>query len=295
MPFAKGLIEVKTSELQGRGLFCLRDIAAGTVVWRMTAPAGEEAGWEGLNPDDLAAANVAYSEAEMMAIEKERPQDLPAVLWGGYMHEPTGKFIHLLDGGQFTNHSETPTCGGAWGDTPETDFECVLPLVLPLVLLVPLVLVLLMATLLLLTTPSFFRSTVIVDLKKGDEILDDYGTFRDMAVPWLVRLFKEHSPDRHAFESTGVAAQGAGVFHKVGGGLSADLAAALPLDGAAGSWAALVGADGQAAVDAIKAANARLEVLLCESGGMFTMDFREDRVRVMCGSDGKVDSEPRTG
>ena len=31
------------------------------------------------------------------------------------------RFCHLRDGGQFTNHSDDPNCGGDWTDSIETE------------------------------------------------------------------------------------------------------------------------------------------------------------------------------
>merc|ERR1719240_212464 len=48
------------------------------------------------------------------------------------------------------------------------------------------------------------------------------------------------------------------------------------------SWPELVGADGAAAVASILAERPTLQVSTMPSDAMMTMDFREDRVRVMC-------------
>ena len=62
------------------------------------------------------------------------------------------------------------------------------------------------------------------------------------------------------------------------------------------AWPELVGADGEAAVATIKAERPDLaQVMTFEEGGMMTMDWREDRVRVFVGGDGNVVAEPTCG
>jgi len=48
------------------------------------------------------------------------------------------------------------------------------------------------------------------------------------------------------------------------------------------AWPELVGKTGEEAMAAIKADRPELQVECMEDGGMMTMDFRTDRVRVMC-------------
>lgn len=61
------------------------------------------------------------------------------------------------------------------------------------------------------------------------------------------------------------------------------------------SWPELVGADGEAAVASILAERPTLQVSTMPNDAMMTMDFREDRVRVMCDAAGKVTDVPRCG
>jgi hypothetical protein len=61
-------------------------------------------------------------------------------------------------------------------------------------------------------------------------------------------------------------------------------------------WAELVGLDGAEAVEAIKKERADLaSVSTFPEGGMMTMDWREDRVRVFVDAAGKVSQPPRVG
>ena len=68
------------------------------------------------------------------------PVKIKEVLWGGYLHDPSDQFIHLVDGGQFTNHSDSPNCGGDWAADPKDEV-----------------------------------SVAIRDIEEGEEITDDYG------------------------------------------------------------------------------------------------------------------------
>jgi hypothetical protein len=60
-------------------------------------------------------------------------------------------------------------------------------------------------------------------------------------------------------------------------------------------WPELVGVEKEAARGALAAARPDLTVLLVPSGGIVTMDWRENRVRVFFGEDGKVARAPRVG
>jgi SET domain-containing protein len=160
MPFPKGLVEVRTSGLQGRGLFARVDIPCNTTIWRFKAPEGD-ANWESLADKE---PNRHYSEAEIKLMESD-PSALATLLWGSYMHEPTGRLIELRDGDQFTNHSDNPNCGGPWSASPEDE-----------------------------------AAITVRDIKAGDEITDDYGVFRDTETDWVAELFKKYTPDRYTFE-----------------------------------------------------------------------------------------------
>ena len=47
----------------------------------------------------------------------------PQVLWGGYCYDPTGIWINLRDGGNFTNHSVEANVGGDWAETVEGEYS----------------------------------------------------------------------------------------------------------------------------------------------------------------------------
>ena len=88
-----------------------------------------------------------------------------AILWGGYLHDPSDCFIELRDGSQFTNHANTPNVGGGWFDSAcdEVSIAC-------------------------------------RDIPAGEEIVDDYSVFQDMQSSWLSRLMTDLVPERAAFE-----------------------------------------------------------------------------------------------
>lgn len=60
-------------------------------------------------------------------------------------------------------------------------------------------------------------------------------------------------------------------------------------------WPELVGKTQQDAVAVITAERPDLHVEVLESGSMMTMDFREDRLRLMVNEEGKVASVPHVG
>lgn len=160
MPFPKGFVEVRTSVLQGRGLFARKDIPCGTKIWCFKSPEGDD-NWESLTGD---GPNQHHGEAEVKLMEDD-PSSLSELLWGAYVHEPTGRLIELRDGGQFTNHSASPNCGGPWTASPVDE-----------------------------------HAVTVRDIKAGDELLDDYGVFRDMETEWVAALFEKYTPERYAFE-----------------------------------------------------------------------------------------------
>lgn len=169
MPFAKGLVEVRSSAKHGRGLFAKCNVPAGTTLWRFSAPSGAEAEWESLTDEPL-NCNRTYAKGSLLAMEDNAPEQLETILWGGYVHTPTGVFIEIRDGCNYTNHSETPNSGGEWSAAPEDEF-----------------------------------SVAVRDIDAGEEITEDYGVWREFEVaPWLVPLFQKYCPDRYAFETANV-------------------------------------------------------------------------------------------
>ena len=61
------------------------------------------------------------------------------------------------------------------------------------------------------------------------------------------------------------------------------------------SWPSLVGRSVVEAVAELKAAHPLLTVVSVPENSFMTMDYREDRVRVMHDAQGKVSQVPRTG
>ena len=61
------------------------------------------------------------------------------------------------------------------------------------------------------------------------------------------------------------------------------------------SWPSLLGRPVAEAISAIKAENPLLNVVAMPDSSFMTMDYREDRVRVMHDAAGKVSQVPRTG
>ena len=100
----------------------------------------------GVAAHELGQLFLAPAFGALRALGQDHPERLKEILWGGYLHDPTGVYIEVVDGGQFTNHSNDPNCGGGWGTTPVEDF-----------------------------------SIAVRDIAAGDEILEDYGVLDDGA------------------------------------------------------------------------------------------------------------------
>jgi hypothetical protein len=67
------------------------------------------------------------------------------------------------------------------------------------------------------------------------------------------------------------------------------------MPGAKTEWPELVGVEGSRAKSIILSENPLLEVDVYPEDGMFTCDFRVDRVRILIGKKGNVSQVPRTG
>eukprot|EP01044_Picomonas_judraskeda_P005640 COSAG03_NODE_539_length_7083_cov_4.852377_3_plen_184_part_00 len=163
MPFNVSVL-ARTSAKHGRGLFATARIPKGTPIWRFAAAADCPTSQTG------EMVNSVYTRTQLEELAKQDPEKIKEVLWGGYLHDPTEQFIHLVDGGQFTNHSDEPNCGGEWADDPKDEV-----------------------------------SIAIRDIEEGEEITDDYSVFQDMSCEWLASLFAAHTPERAAFEDNFVA------------------------------------------------------------------------------------------
>ena len=161
MPFPAP-IEIRTSTTHGRGLFATAPIKKGTPIWVFQGPGKILTGLTGEE-----ARNKVLTPGELEEIGRKDPEKIKEILWGGYLHVPTNNFIVLVDGGQFTNHSNNPNCGGQWADTPQGE-----------------------------------SSVAIRDIAAGEEITDDYGVFGETRAEsaWLTALFKKHTPEREEFE-----------------------------------------------------------------------------------------------
>ena len=163
MPFNVNVL-ARTSATHGRGIFATARIPKGTTIWRFAASVDCPKSQTG------EMVNSVYTRAELEELATQEPEKIKEVLWGGYLHDPTEQFIHLVDGGQFTNHSDNPNCGGEWSDDPRDEV-----------------------------------SIAIRDIEEGEEITDDYSVFQDMSCEWLASLFAKHTPERAAFEENCVS------------------------------------------------------------------------------------------
>lgn len=141
-------VEFKPSTVHGMGVFARETIKQGTTVWQFD---------DTMNVSDL---------NDLERLEKDR---LEMALLGGYLHEPTSKFIWYEDGMQFVNHAE-----GTFANitTPEW---------LPL---------------------SEDKVVACRDIQKGEELFEDYGfwtIFNLHPDHWLRQLYYKACPGHYFF------------------------------------------------------------------------------------------------
>ena len=92
MPFPAS-VKIGSSETSGgRGLFATAAIAKGDVIWRFQ---GDGEILTGLTGE--AAQNRIWTFAELRALGQDHPERLKEILWGGYLSEPMGVLIEVMD------------------------------------------------------------------------------------------------------------------------------------------------------------------------------------------------------
>eukprot|EP00054_Salpingoeca_dolichothecata_P006084 m.37266 g.37266 ORF g.37266 m.37266 type:complete len:161 (-) comp16201_c0_seq1:157-639(-) len=155
MGFCDG-IEVRESAKHGKGLFATKFIPKGTIIWSFS-------GGKNLVGDE---PNQILKREELEAMGQSDADRLRTVLWGTYLHAPTGVCIELRDGGQYTNHSDEPNLDGTNSRVAEEDM-----------------------------------SVALRDIQPGEELTEDYRVYEDFTAQWLVNLFKEYVPARYEFET----------------------------------------------------------------------------------------------
>eukprot|EP00040_Diaphanoeca_grandis_P001454 m.18599 g.18599 ORF g.18599 m.18599 type:complete len:188 (+) comp12101_c0_seq1:162-725(+) len=183
MPFFHP-IEIKPSPIEGHGVYAAADIPSGSKIWGLTAQEGDKV-VEVINNTcphvELNNANRLWRDADSILKHCQSKEEISTLLSGGYpFFNDGGAFLELRDGGQMTNHSATPNVGGPWPEVPERD-----------------------------------TSTALRDIKAGEEILDDYGTFHDSFLPWVDAMMKEYVEERHTFEHDHVERLEKGTIHTI--------------------------------------------------------------------------------
>lgn len=163
MPFHVA-VEIKDTGRYGMGLYAAQDIPAGTKIWSFATNATDEV----VQPRGYAPSeNRVWTKESLLAVQDE--EEIKRILWGGYIHVPTGIFLELRDGSQYTNHSNEPNQGGPWSVQPSEEM-CI----------------------------------VIKDVKEGEELTDHYGVFHDSKAGWVHELMEKYCPMRHEFEESQV-------------------------------------------------------------------------------------------
>jgi hypothetical protein len=141
-------VEFKKSPVHGMGIFAARPIAAGTRLWQV---------------DPTMHFCEAADMAALTAVQ------LRFALHGGYLHQPSGRFLWYTDGMQFMNHRGTPEANvglGTW--PPLADDHCV----------------------------------ALRDIAAGEELCEDYTFWSDGGLApdhWLRPFYLAHCPEHYAF------------------------------------------------------------------------------------------------
>ena len=91
---------------------------------------------------------------------------------GGYLHEPSGRFLWYTDGMQYMNHRPVPDANIGLGYWPDLDKD---------------------------------HTIALRDIAAGEELFEDYTFWSDGGLSpdhWLYRLYRKHCPEHLAFLQT---------------------------------------------------------------------------------------------
>jgi SET domain-containing protein len=144
-------VDFKCSPVHGMGVFARRPIAAGTRIWQVDP-------------------SMRFCDAAAMAALS--PAQLRFALHGGYLHEPSGRFLWYTDGMQYMNHRAVPDANIGLGYWPELDKD---------------------------------HTIALRDIAAGEELFEDYTFWSDGGLSpdhWLYRLYRKHCPEHLAFLQT---------------------------------------------------------------------------------------------
>lgn len=141
-------IEIASSPVHGTGVFAKRPIKAGTTVWKF------DRSMHVCTPQDLREYDKATLETALL---------------GGYLHDPTQKFIWYTDGQQYVNHASGFYANIATPEWLPLDQDCVV---------------------------------ATRDISAGEELFEDYGFWNIFNLEpnhWLRLLYLQNCPDHYFF------------------------------------------------------------------------------------------------
>ena len=141
-------IDVDQSPIHGTGVFARAPIKAGTTVWKFDR-----------------SMNVCDRD-ELATYDGETRRE---ALLGGYLHEPTQKFIWYRDGMQFVNHADGHFANIATPEWLPLDEDCVV---------------------------------ATRNIEVGEELFEDYGFWTIFNLPqnhWLRLMYLQHCPQHYMF------------------------------------------------------------------------------------------------
>jgi hypothetical protein len=141
-------VEFRTSPVHGTGIFARRAIKAGNVIWRYDE------------------AMHACDQKTMAALS---PRTIAYALHGGYLHQPSGKFLWYEDGMQFMNHGEGEIANVGLAFWPALQED---------------------------------HTVALRDIGPGEELREDYGFWANGGLApdhWLNPLYRQHCPGHMHF------------------------------------------------------------------------------------------------
>ena len=141
-------VDFRPSTTHGTGVFAGQWIPKGTVLWRYDA------------------TMHLCDRRELTALD---PETLRFALHGGYLHQPSGKFLWYRDGMQFMNHASGAAANVGLAEWPELRDE---------------------------------RTVALRDIARGEELFEDYGFWSSTLRAtdhWLTRLYRKYCPEHYAF------------------------------------------------------------------------------------------------
>lgn len=139
-------IEIASSPVHGTGVFTQDRVKAGETVWRFDR-------------------SMFVCDPEQL--QSYTPKTLETALLGGYLHEPTQKFVWYTDGMQFVNHAEGRLANVTTPEWRPLDEDCVV---------------------------------ATRDIEAGEELFEDYGFWTIFNLPrnhWLRLLYLENCPQHY--------------------------------------------------------------------------------------------------